>query len=426
MPKIHLSTMGCPKNEADSDQLLEMLSFWKIEHTDNPEEAEIFIVNTCGFIEDAKMQSIEEILSLGALKDGKSKKLLVYGCLAKRYKQELISEIPEIDSLWEVNGETSIVQYCREHFKIEHPPDRTINIQSTKPYSYIKIADGCSRSCTFCVIPQIKGPFKSQEPEKVLKIAQKAINAGKKEIIVVAQDLTGYGKDIGYTLPQLITDLASINGEFWIRLMYLYPTTIDESLIECIKREKKVCKYFDIPLQHCEKNILQAMGREIIEKDDLFKLINDIKKEIPVAVIRTTFIVGFPGETSQDFNSLMDFTAKVEFDRLGVFAYSKEEGTRAFAMGPEVPKEIVQQRMDAIMEQQGDISYNNNLTYVGKRFRALVDDLDESGQAMGRLYCHAPEIDGIVLIEGAQPPVGNFVDVIIKEADIYDLASTVI
>ncbi|MCI4625371.1 MAG: 30S ribosomal protein S12 methylthiotransferase RimO [Candidatus Magnetoovum sp. WYHC-5] len=424
MSKVFITTLGCPKNEADSNHLLDLLVKEGIYHTDNPAEASLILVNTCGFINDAKEESIEEILRFIELR-ASGQRILVFGCLAKRYKEELMKEIPEIDALWGIGDEQLIVQYCKNHVKAINKKSPLVPMSfNSQPYEYLKIADGCNRHCTFCIIPKIKGHFKSEHPDNILKKAQNAIIAGKKELILVAQDLTSYGSDNGYSLERLIDDIASISGDFWLRLMYLYPLSVDELLLQKIKTEDKVCKYLDIPLQHSKDKILRAMGRGI--NNDYINFLTNIRKEIPDVVLRTAFIVGFPGEEEDDFMGLLDFIQEIQFDRLGVFAYSREEGTKAFKMKPVLPRYVIKHRIDRLMELQADISYKKNIAYVNKSFKALIDEKDSAGNTFARLYSHAPDVDGCVFIENVSNNVtGEFVNVKITNAHTYDLIGEV-
>ena len=409
MPKVSIVSLGCPKNLVDSETLLGNLGKEGFENTPNAEDAELVLVNTCGFIEEAKRESIEEILKLRHLK-GEGKKLLVFGCLAKRYGNELMKEIPEIDALWGVGEEEKIVDYCKEAVGsqklIEDGQRRIKEIGSmtergrlgTGSYAYLKIAEGCSRGCTYCVIPDIRGPYKSAEPEKILRKAEEHIASGIRELVVVAQDIASYGREFGgYSLVSLLKDMASIRGDFWIRLLYLYPTAINDELLSLMSREHKICRYLDIPLQHSEDGILRAMGRAGT-KESYTHMIRRIRDAVPGAALRTTFIVGFPGETENDFGGLRTFVEQMRFERLGVFVYSKEEGTPAAGMKGNVPKKIKEERRDEIMRVQSKISLDINKTLVGQRFRVIVDETDRN-TIIGRLSSQAPEIDGVVIIE---------------------------
>lgn len=434
MVKINITTLGCPKNVVDSCRLSKAFLSEGFTCTDSIEEADILLVNTCGFIEDAKKESIDEILRLSELKKN-GKKLLVFGCLAERYRKELFKEIPEIDSIWGIGEEHSIIEYCKDlyrswvighrssvesRFPITHSPSPI-----STSYTYLKIAEGCDRGCTFCVIPSIRGRFRSIHPETILKEAEGYVRQGVRELILIAQDITEYGKEFEeYSLTELLRDLSSIEGDFKIRLLYVNPQGITEKLIECIASEEKIQKYLDIPLQHSEDRILRLMGRRGTKKENT-KLIIQIRRSIPQVAIRTTLIVGFPGETEENFLSLMDFVEDIRFDRLGVFKYSREEGTPASRLKEQVPERVKERRYAEIMKRQALISLEKNKELIGRSLDAVVDEVD-GDIALGRLYSHAPEIDGVVIIEkirdtGNSVKCGDILNVEITDAFDYDL-----
>ena len=407
MSKVCIVSLGCPKNLVDSEDLLAALSKEGFHFSPDASDAEVVLVNTCGFIEEAKKESIEEILRLRHIKD-EGKKLLVFGCLAKRYGKELISEIPEIDALWGVGEEDKIVEYCKsavisrkagKSASRDMKRPRTVDHRlSTFPYAYLKIAEGCSRGCTYCVIPSIRGPYRSLEPDKILRAAKRHIGSGVKELIIVAQDTANYAREFkGYDLASLIRDISSIDGDFWLRLLYLYPSSINDKLMSAIADNKKVCKYLDIPFQHSEDGILRAMGRSGT-RGSYVSLIRRIRKAVPDVTLRTTFMVGFPGETENDFTGLKNFVEEMRFERLGVFTYSKEEGTQAAKLKGNVPARTGKIRRDEIMRVQSRISLEKNMALIGKRFRAIVDEV-RGDAAIARLSSQAPEIDGVVFIE---------------------------
>ncbi len=469
MSKINITTLGCPKNIVDSRHLKSAFLSEGFEHVDDASEADIRLVNTCGFIGEAKEESIGEILRIaemiggeGACNKGREKgtagRLVVFGCLAKRYREELLREIPEIDAVWGVEEEQEIIEYCKR-VRDEQPrtrrgvTDRTVNTQEGaarmpirevlpsalatrgSSYAYLKIAEGCDKRCTFCVIPSIRGSFRSQAPEAIVREAQDFVERGTRELILVAQDSTNFGKELrGYSLVSLLKDIAAVPGDFRIRLLYLYPTAIDEELISYMAGEEKMCKYLDIPFQHSEDRLLRLMGRRGTRKEYL-KLIRNIRRSIPGVALRTTFIVGFPTETEADFNGLVDFVEEVRFDRLGVFRYSREEGTPAAKLKGQVPEKIKIRRLDEIMKRQALISLEKNKDLIGRRFDALVDEI-EGGVAIARLYSHAPEVDGVVIIEDtgiqkdnrkvAMPKAGDIVSVEIIDAFDYDVKGRLI
>lgn len=414
MIKVNITTLGCPKNIVDSDHLVRSFASNGFAFVDDSEDADILFVNTCGFIKDAKEESIEEILRLAEIKRGQgargnnSKKLIVFGCLAKRYKDELLKEIPEIDAIFGVGEHSSIIAYCRDLaggdtiISVTH----SLSPTASSSYAYLKIAEGCDKRCTFCVIPSIRGRFRSFSPEDILKEAEVYIRKGVKELILVAQDITQYGKELrGYNLVSLLRDLSSLNGDFHIRLLYLYPTEIDDELLECVATNDKIFKYLDIPLQHSEDRLLRLMGRRGTRKEYI-RLIRNIRRNISGVALRTTFIVGFPTEREEDFNGLINFVEEIGFDRLGVFKYSKEEGTSASKLKGQVPERIKSRRYDEIMRQQAFISLMKNKELIGRRFNAIVDEVDR-GVAIARLYSHAPEIDGVVIIQNTEHKAQN-------------------
>jgi len=433
--------MGCPKNLVDSEKLLKKLHRYGIYYSSRPENSDIIMVNTCGFITDAKKESVEEILKIAELKGkGQKKKLVVFGCLAKRYGHELKDEIPEIDAMWGVDEDDEIVEYCRkivtttkkdtssQSLKSPHLPFSKVGRGGIElpekftdiPYAYLKIGEGCDRACSYCAIPGIRGEHRSRKPDEALKDAEELVKDGVKELIVISQDITSYGKEMkGYDLSRLIGDIASIHGDFWIRLLYLYPTSINDKLIECIGSHEKVCKYIDMPLQHTEEKILNLMGRGGNSRY-FERLIAGIREIIPDASIRTTLIVGFPQETEKDFEGMVEFAHKIRFDRLGVFAYSREEGTPAFGLKGHLPEFIKRERYRKMMEVQSVISMEKNRNLIGRTFRVLIDEVGDD-ITIARTYSQAPEIDGVVFIHDKNVRKGDFVDVEIKESYDYDL-----
>ncbi|MDA8432985.1 MAG: 30S ribosomal protein S12 methylthiotransferase RimO [Nitrospiraceae bacterium] len=429
MAKVYLLSLGCPKNLVDSQGLLRKLGDRGMACSPSPEESDILVVNTCGFIEEAKRESIEEILRIaGFKKKGRDKKLIVYGCLAKRFGGELRKEIPEIDALWGVGADEEIVGYCESLGlpAVNNKEKRAApGLEQSQPYAYLKIAEGCDRGCAYCVIPEIRGKFRSRDPEDILAEAEALVGSGAKELIVIAQDITSYGKDLGgYDLSRLVREIGAIRGDFRMRLLYLYPTSIDDRLLETISSEEKVCNYIDMPLQHSERNILKLMGRGG-SRSYFEKLIVKIREKVPGVSIRTTFIVGFPGETEEDFDHLMKFVRKMKFERLGAFTYSKENGTPAAKLKGQAGKQKKVERYEKLMEMQSAISLEKNKELIGRTFRALVDDIDD-GVAIARLSSQAPEIDGVVFLEEKGLLKGTFVDIRITEAFDYDLKGTIV
>lgn len=423
MSKISLVSLGCPKNLVDSENLLKKLAARGLSYTDDQEKADLLLINTCGFIDAAKKESVEEILRLAAGKEA-GKKLVVFGCLAKRFGAELKAEIPEIDMLFGVGDDDKIATYCASVVSAAETAETEVRLADTA-YAYLKIAEGCDRGCSYCVIPDIRGSFRSRMPQEILKEAKALIRAGRRELIIVAQDITSYGKDLHqYDLSRLVKDLAAIEGDFWIRLLYLYPTAITDELLETIAAEDKVCKYLDIPLQHTEQKILSLMkrggGREYYEK-----LIQKIRRVIPDVALRSTLITGFPQETEKGFEAMLDFVERMELDRLGVFTYSREEGSAAYSLKGQVPKHLRSKRRDRIMEMQSAISLERNKKLVGKVLRAVVDEIDDN-VVIARIYSQAPEIDGVLFLKGSEIRKHEFVLVRIDQAFDYDLQGTVV
>ncbi|MBF0557204.1 MAG: 30S ribosomal protein S12 methylthiotransferase RimO [Nitrospirae bacterium] len=445
--KIHITTLGCPKNTVDSGHLAGAFTAEGFVAVENADDADIMLVNTCGFIKDAKEESIEEVLRLAQMKES-GRKLVVFGCLAARYRDELLKEIPEIDGIWGVGEEARIIEYCKKQmpeFRSQSSEGKSGPTKScsTSPvaslsHAYLKIAEGCDKKCTFCVIPSIRGAFRSIRPELIIAEAREYINAGVRELILVAQDITNYGKEFdGYGLVSLLRDLAALPGDFYIRLLYLYPTAISKDLIECIAAEDKIQKYLDIPLQHSEDKILRLMGRRGT-RNEYRKLIRTLRRHIPGVALRTTFITGFPGETEEDFKGLIDFIEEMRFDRLGAFIFSKEEGTPSAGLKGQVPENVKRRRFEEIMKHQSLISLELNRELVGRRFRAIIDEGAED-VTLARLYSHTPEIDGVVIIEkakvsagqkdkGRRPAVkvGDVVTVEITDAYDYDLKAEIV
>lgn len=430
--RVNLVSLGCLKNQADSEVLLRHLRARGAVFSEEPSGADVLLVNTCGFIEEAKRESIDEILNLAAHKET-GQRLVVFGCLATRYGEELKREIPEIDALFGLGEGDAIASLITGNGGIRHIHSVSgggsiachefVPSLGAKHVVPIKVAEGCSRRCTFCVIPSVRGRFRSRGPDEVLREAESYITAGIKELVLVAQDLTAYGRDLGgYGLSALVRDMAAISGDFWIRLHYLNPSAVDERLLEAIAGEEKVVNYADVPLQHSEDRVLRAMGRAGTRKEYL-KLLRNIRRAMPGVTLRTSFIVGFPGESRQDFEGLMDFVHEAEFDRLGAFLYSKEEGTPAARLAGHLPRQAKHERYDELMGLQAEISREKNQALVGRRLRTLVDSV-EGGTALVRHPGQSMDIDGVTRItgmEGRKIRAGLFVEVEITAAHDYDL-----
>lgn len=418
---VFLLTLGCPKNEVDSEQFERKLMESGVAVVGDPEEADTLIVNTCCFIEDAKRESIEETLRLSGLKGG-YKRLAIIGCMGQRYGDELQKEMPEVDAVFGLGDEENVIGWVKNASSPSVcSPAPAPGAEILTSYSYLKIAEGCDRKCSFCVIPSVRGRFRSTGPDEILKEAERKVNAGALELILIAQDITRYGgKEFdGYGLKELVRDLASIDGDFHVRLLYLYPTDVDEGLMELLASEEKVSKYLDIPLQHSEDRVLRLMKRRGTRKEYL-RLVRRLRRMAPGVALRTTMMVGFPGETEEDFRGLMDFVSEAAFDHLGAFKYSREEGTAAYGMKGRVPAEVIERRYGELMELQAGISLEHNRELVGREFKALIDGFKGGDAAVGRIYSQAPGIDGVTLISGA-PDGARSVRVRITGAGEYDL-----
>lgn len=432
--KIGLVSLGCDKNRIDSEIMLGMLRD-KYILTEDPSEAEIIIVNTCGFIESSKQESIDTILEMAEYKKSHSCKLLMAtGCLTQRYGEELLTLMPELDVILGVNNygflDTYVEKFIntREKIMMLDYSDQGINegerviTTGFGQTAYLRISEGCSNFCTYCIIPKIRGKYRSREMDHILKEAAVLAESGTTELILVAQDTTRYGTDIygKKTLPELLRGLKEIEGIKWIRVLYLYPEEFDDELIYELRDNEKVVKYLDLPIQHISDSVLKRMARRTTRKT-ITELITKLRKEIPEIVLRTSLIVGFPQETDEEFQELVDFVEDVKFDKLGVFTYSKEEGTPAALMKGQIKKVVKDQRRDIIMSLQQGISKAANSQKVGRVYDVLVEGLDENGW-YGRTAEMAPEIDGLVYIETDEELIaGSYVRTRITEATEYDL-----
>lgn len=432
--KLGLVSLGCDKNRVDSEIMLGMLKN-TYEITEEPKEADIIIVNTCGFIESSKQESIDTILEMAEYKKEYNCKLLMAtGCLTQRYGEELLKLMPELDIILGVNNYGFLDQYVEKFIKTRERimavdyMDSGINegerIVTTGfgQTAYIRISEGCSNHCTYCIIPKIRGTYRSRPMEKILEEAENLAKGGVQEIIVVAQDTTRYGTDLygKKALPELLRKLKAIDGIKWIRVLYLYPEEFTDELIEELKTNDKVVKYLDLPIQHISDGVLKRMARRT-KKEDIIELLRKLRREIPEIVLRTSLIVGFPGETEEEFKELYDFIDDIEFDKLGVFTYSKEEGTAAALMKGQIRKDVKERRRNLIMERQQAVSKRILQRKVGKTYEVLVEGMGEEGY-YGRSSEMAPEVDGLIFIDTKKDiMVGSFVEVRIKEALEYDL-----
>lgn len=429
--KVFIDTLGCPKNFNDSEFAAGILEENGYEIINSPEEADIIMVNTCGFINDAKKESIEHIFEMSERrKDGG--KLVVSGCLSQRYSEELSKEIPEADCIIGVNQYSNLPEILSDidnnhvaanSCDLDHL-EKTVRKLSDNPYTAtLKIAEGCNNTCTYCIIPVIRGKFRSKKMEDIIAEATELANAGCKELILIAQDVTYYGKDLygKFALPELLRKLCKIDGIEWIRLMYCYDERITDELIQVMAEEEKICKYIDIPLQHASDNILKSMRRQTTRKS-IKETLAKLKTAMPDIHVRTTLIVGFPGETEEDYDQLLELVESERFSRLGVFKYSQEENTVAAEMENQIDEDIKQIRFDGVMRRQMLISSELNQEKIGKVFDVIVDSMDEDGSFIGRTRFDAPEIDNSVIFTSKnklQP--GDIVKVKINDAFDYDI-----
>lgn len=428
--KINIVTLGCSKNVVDSEHLYTQLkaSNYEVVHNSNATDAHTVIINTCGFIKDAKEESINTILQFANVKEhGKLKRLYVIGCLTERYKTELEKEIPEVDMYFGQESTKEILEALHIDYKQELIGERLISTPSH--FAYLKISEGCDRTCSFCAIPLIRGKHKSVAFETLVHEAQYLAKNGAKELILIAQDLSYYGLDLykKNRLAELLTELEKIDGIERIRLHYAYPAGFPEEVIGIMKRSEKICNYIDIPIQHISDKVLQAMRRGHTKQKTL-DLIVKMRLEIPDIVIRTTLLVGHPGETEQDFEELKEFVRAMRFDRLGVFTYSPEENTHAGDnLEDTIPEEVKQQRAEEIMAIQQEISLENNRARVGKTYKVLIDR-KEGDYFIGRTEYDSPEVDNEVLITSgnSQPAIGKFYNVNITKADDFDLFGEIV
>ncbi len=434
--KVGFVSLGCSKNLIDTEMAIGLFKRNNFEIVNDVEKAEIIIVNTCGFIESAKQEAINTILEMAEYKEnGTCKYLVVMGCLVQRYKKELQKALPEVDLFIEINDYTNYWDKILELLDEKEKPD-TINnlcymdrvISTGNKTAYLKIAEGCSNRCTYCAIPYIRGPYVSRPMEEVLEEAKKLATAGIKELIVIAQDTTRYGEDLygESKLSDLLNELCKIDGFEWIRFLYAYPESITDELIQTVKNNPKICNYFDIPIQHISDSVLRRMNRRTTGKQ-IEELINKIKKQIPDVILRTSLIVGFPGETEGDFNKLYEFVKKGYFDKLGVFTYSKEDGTPAARLKEQIHPATKKKRYNLIMSVAKDISAEKLKSYIGKEYKVLVEDTTFDHKfCVGRSYMDIPDTDGMVIIKDCDAKlVGEFVNCKVTAVNNYDLIAKI-
>jgi ribosomal protein S12 methylthiotransferase len=435
--KVYLESLGCAKNLVDSEVIAGCLQKYGYTFTTSKEEADIIIVNTCAFIKDASQEAVDTILNLALLKkEGNCRRLVVAGCLPQRYGKQLVHELKEVDLFVGVGefpriGELLEAERREPSFHPLHISTPTFLLDHTTPRilstplytAYVKIAEGCAHHCSFCTIPQIKGPYQSRPPESITAEVKMLVAKGVKEINLIAQDTTFYGRDLTHKkdLPYLLKQLSQIEGIEWIRVLYTHPDHLSNDLIKIIGEEEKIVNYIDLPLQHISNRILKRMGREK-DSTKIRELITELRRNIPNLSLRTTFMVGFPGETDKDFGLLIDFVKEIEFEHLGAFRYSDEEETKAYRFAWKVSVQVIDERYHTLMFTQSQISLKNNQKLIGSTQKVLVESTSsETGMPFGRTSFQAPEIDGIVYLHKGNAVVGEMVEVKVTDASEYDL-----
>lgn len=444
--KLFCVSLGCDKNLVDTEKMLGVAGGLGVSFTDDETEADAILINTCCFIGDAKEESVNTILEMARYKEeGKSRALIVAGCLAQRYKQEIIDEIPEVDAILGTTSYEEIGNVLtrlfgeekekkEEHISCFHdlkelPETAKKRVMTTGGhYAFLKIAEGCDKRCSYCIIPYLRGPYRSVPMEQLLAEARELAENGVRELILVAQETTLYGKDLygEKTLPKLLHELAQIPGIYWIRIQYCYPEEITDELIQAIKTEEKVCHYLDIPIQHASDRILKRMGRRT-HKAELKERIGALRREIPDIALRTTFICGFPGETEEDHEELMEFVDEMEFERVGVFTYSAEEDTPAYSYPDQIPEEVKEERRADVMELQQEIAFEHCENMVGKVLDVMIEGkVADEPAYVGRTYMDAPNVDGLIFVNADEMLMsGDFVRVKVTGANEYDLIGEV-
>ena len=428
---IHL---GCSKNLVDTEMTIGLFKNNEYKIVNNPEDADILVINTCGFILSAQEEAINTILEMAEYKKKRCKYLIVMGCLVQRFKEELEKEIPEVDLWIKYDSYNTIWEQIEEVIKPKETKQRELNfldrtITTGENFAYLRIAEGCSNFCTYCAIPKIRGKFISRTMEDVIEEAKKFAKEGYQELIVIAQDTTKYGIDI-YGKPrlaELLQEICKIDGIKWVRFLYSYPETITDELIEVVKKEDKICKYFDIPIQHISDSVLKRMNRKS-NGESIRKVIKKLREEIPNVVIRTTVMVGFPGETKEDFEELYNFVKETKFDRLGAFSYSKEEGTPAEKLPNQIHSNTKKNRYNKIMSLQQQIAIEKQKELIGKKLEVLIETKTFDGKYyVGRSYMDVPDIDGLIYIEMVDEVLeGKFVECEVQYANNYDLIAKLV
>ena len=422
--KVHIISLGCVKNTVDSEIIAGGLESAGIELVDEAEDATTIIINTCGFIGDAKQESVEVILEAAQLKtEGKLEELLVSGCLSARYKKELTLEMPEVDKFFVTEDFRNIFEYIAAKPHLADDPDHRRKLLTPRHYAYLKISEGCDNVCSFCAIPLMRGKQRSRDVESLIKEAKSLVARGVKEIMVIGQDTTTYGWDLKPKryLHELLAELDAVEGLKWIRLHYAHPSHFSRKLIPIFKNARRLLPYLDIPVQHASTNMLTSMKRGL-DAHGLRRLLLELRQDIPQLKLRTSVIVGFPGETEEDFDTLLDFLEEIQFDRVGVFSYSEEEDTSGADLEDDVPQEVKVARMDAVMDLQHSISFTHNQALIGTELDIIIDgpDPDHDQQMLGRTIWDAPEIDQQVIVSGIYEP-GSIVKLKIDDAGAYEL-----
>lgn len=431
--KVGMISLGCPKNQVDGEIMLQKLNMGGFETAQSIEDSDVMVINTCGFIEDAKREAIETILEVAEYKTaGLISAIVVTGCLAERYQDEILKEIPEVDAVIGIGADRDIVKVCQKALvgvRSSFYPDKKYlllegdRMLSTPPHwAYLKISDGCDNRCSYCAIPGIRGGYIERSMESILNEAEQLAEKGVKELIIVAQDTTKYGVQLygEQKLAELLRRLVKIDGIVWIRLYYCYPDRVSDELIDVIANEEKICSYIDIPLQHCNKDILRSMNRNG-SYDSLRDLLFKMKERIPGLSLRTTFMVGFPGETEEQFEELCRFVKEIKFDKMGCFAFSREEDTPAYDFDNQIDDDVKKRRAEVLMDIQYSITQNANKERVGNVYKTVIDEKTDNGY-LGRSYLDSPEIDSAIIISSdCKHEIGDFIDVKITDYDGYDL-----
>ncbi len=442
---IYLVSLGCARNLVDSEVMLGHLTEARCTIIDSPETADVIVVNTCSFITSAVDESIDTILEMAAYKTtGRCRFLVVAGCLPQRFKEDAALEFPEVDLFIGTGGYERIAEELNKLMTADSHPDKPVcvlpdpntvsparttspRITTTGPLAYLKIAEGCSRHCTYCIIPSLRGTYRSRSIQDITAEAGRLLASGVQELNLVAESTTDYGEDLGQPgkLSEVLSALAEMTQGKWVRFLYAFPDTLDDATIKLTAEKENICAYYDIPIQHASDAIIKKMGRHYTQ-EDLRTLFSRLRDEVPGVALRTTLIVGFPGETEADFQDLLDFITEVGFDHLGVFTYSDSDEQASHALPDHVDEAVAQKRQDIIMAAQEQISAERNMARVGQVYKVLIEENPEEGVFIGRTFFQAPEVDGVTFVDGTDLTIGSFVDVRITDALVYDLSGDVV